>query len=96
MQTPSLARTGAIAKETVEVKIFTTNQNQIRGYVNVTGAYRCRLSDLLNNDRPFISLTNVKIYDAKGGLLQRCEFLCVNKNSIDYVLEEDAEQYGLN
>lgn len=87
----------ASSRQLVDVKIFTMNRQQIRGQLSISGSYRSRLSDLLNGERIFISVTKARIYDAKGELVTQSPFLCLNKESIDFVIEENPlEHHYLN
>jgi hypothetical protein len=90
--------TAATSKEKIDVKIYTTKNFEIRGQISVMKAYRGRLSDMLNDDRGFIALTNVTLYDAQGVVRQKCPFLCINKQAIEYVVEQEAldEYFQLN
>ena len=70
--------------DTTKVKVHAklTDGREIHGSLSIPqGGYRSRVTDLLNNDKQFISLKNVSIY--QGPSLNREEvFVALNKNEI--------------
>lgn len=67
--------------EQISVRL-TLDGIQIVGKVTIKGgSYHARLSDLINSERQFIPLTDVEVY-RQNKLIERTQFLCVNKQSI--------------
>lgn len=54
---------------------------------------RSKISDLLNNSRNFIDLTDVEVYGNDEQLLAKMPFLCINKPAIALVLEDESSQH---
>ena len=75
----------AIGKENVKVQIDTLSHTRIVGEVVVHGGYRGRLSDMLNDNRPFIAVNNADI-TTQDGKAQHAGFLCINKQAITAVI----------
>ncbi len=78
----------------VKVNLLTTNNLQISGILTITtpqGSYRSNISDLLNNSRNFISLTDVEVHDQRQQLLAKMPLLCVNKPTISLLFEEESK-----
>jgi hypothetical protein len=55
-------------------------------------SYRSNISDILNNSRTFIELTDVEVYDNDQHLLAKMPFLCINKPAIALLFEEELAQ----
>src|SRR4028118_2014532 len=75
------------------VKVLTTNNLEISGELTITmspDSYRSKISDLLNNSRNFIDLTDVEVYGNDEQLLAKMPFLCINKPAIALVLEDES------
>ena len=73
----------------MRVQILTLNNVEIVGDMAVSAlpnSYRSRLSDLLNNSRNFIVLTNVEIHQ-QGQPLTQMSSLCINKPAIAFLCE---------
>ncbi len=76
----------------VQVKVVTTNNLQISGMLTISAllnSYRSTISDLLNNSRTFIELTDVEVY-AQGQQLTAMTSLCINKPAIALLFEEES------
>jgi hypothetical protein len=74
----------------VRVKILTKNNLEILGELRTSlfeGNYSLRISDLLNNSRTFIELTDVDVY-SQGHLLTHMASLCINKPAIAFLGEQ--------
>jgi hypothetical protein len=74
----------------VRVKVLTNNHLEILGEIRTSlfdGGYYCRISDVLNNSRTFIELSDVDVY-SQGQLLTHMESLCINKPAIAFLGEE--------
>ncbi|MBE9125062.1 hypothetical protein IQ257_22920 [Coleofasciculus sp. LEGE 07092] len=70
---------------------MTTNNLQISGDLTISftsQGYRSRLSDLLNNSRSFISLSDVEVHQ-EGQESTEMSFLCINKPAIAFLFEEE-------
>jgi hypothetical protein len=77
----------------VRVKVLTTNNLQVSGVLTIPmpqDSYRSKLSDLLNNSRSFIAMTEVEIYGKDEQLLAKMPFLCINKPAIAFVFEDES------
>jgi hypothetical protein len=75
-----------------KVKVVTTNNLQISGTLTMSvlpDSYRSTISDLLNNSRTFIELTDVEVY-AQGQPLTTMTCLCINKPAIALLFEEES------
>jgi len=75
----------------MRVKILTLNNVQIFGDMAVSAlpnSYRSRLSDMLNNSRNFIVLTDVEIHQP-GQSLTQMSSLCINKPAIAFLCEAE-------
>ncbi len=73
----------------VRVKVLTNNDLEILGEMRTSlfdDGYSCQISDLLNNSRTFIELTDVEVY-SQGQLLTHMESLCINKPAIAFLGE---------
>lgn len=73
----------------VRVKILTSNDLEILGEIRTSlfeGNYYFQISDVLNNSRTFIELTDVEVY-SQGQLLTQMESLCINKPAIAFLGE---------
>lgn len=73
----------------IQVKIITTNFNQVLGIITVPiNGYRSRLSDLLNNGQDFIAVTDVEIFQ-DNQIIEKTPFMCINKQAIMFLSEAD-------
>jgi hypothetical protein len=75
-----------------KVNVLTTNNLQVSGELKITmprDSYRSNISDVLNNSRTFIELTDVEVYGNERQLLAKMPFLCINKQAIAYLFEEE-------
>lgn len=73
----------------VRVKVLTNNDLEILGDIRTSlfdGGYSCQITDVLNNSRTFIELTDVEVY-SQGQLLTQMESLCINKPAIAFLGE---------
>ncbi|MBD2014655.1 hypothetical protein H6F96_11825 [Microcoleus sp. FACHB-53] len=73
----------------VRVKVLTNNDLEILGEMRTSlfdDGYSCQISDLLNNSRTFIELTDVEVY-SQGQLLTHMASLCINKPAIAFLGE---------
>lgn len=76
----------------MRVQILTLNNVQIFGDMAVSAlpnSYRSRLSDMLNNSRNFIVLTDVEIHQP-GQQLTQMSSLCINKPAIAFLCEAEV------
>jgi hypothetical protein len=77
------------------VKVLTTNNLEISGELTITmspDSYRSKISDLLNNSRNFIDLTDVEVRGNDQQLIAKMPFLCINKPAIALLFEEEFAQ----
>ncbi|WP_156120680.1 hypothetical protein [Neosynechococcus sphagnicola] len=86
-------RRGYYEKQVIEhrrrVQIHTTDHNTVIQGIIFCGEgseFDGRLSDLLNDPRAFIPVTDVSIFFA-GKLMTRNAFMCINKQAIAFVIE---------
>ena len=80
------------------VEILTVNDLQIFGNITInqcSDSYYAEISDLLNNSRNFIELTEVEIRGSDDQLLVTMPFLCVNKPVIAFLFEAASYQNSL-
>lgn len=73
----------------VRVKVLTKNELEILGEIRTSlfkGGYSSQISDVLNNSRTFIELTDVEVY-SQGQLLTHMTSLCINKPAIAFLGE---------
>ena len=73
----------------VRVKVLTNNDLEILGEMRTSlfdDGYSCQISDVLNNSRTFIELTDVDVY-SQGKLLTHMASLCINKPAIAFLGE---------
>lgn len=76
----------------LRIKILTFNNLEVIGTVFMAQeGYKARLSDLINNEVKFLSLTEVEICQ-ENKLTMRTPFLCINKQSIIFVAEDESLQ----
>jgi|GEM_PF-2887611 len=82
----------------IRVEILTVNDLQILGNITInfpSDNYQSKISDLLNNSRNFIELTDVEIRGSNHKLLVNMPFLCVNKPVIAFLSEAKSNQTQL-
>lgn len=82
----------------LRVKLLTTYNLQISGelIISMPLSSPCsRISEVLNNSRTFIELTNVEVYGNDQELLAKMPFLCINKPAIAFLFEEQSDQTNL-
>lgn len=73
----------------VRVKVLTKNDLEILGEIRTSlfeSGYSSPISDVLNNSRTFIELSDVEVY-SQGQLLTHMESLCINKPAIAFLGE---------
>lgn len=83
----------------IRVKVLTTNNLHISGNLVtkiLPDSYRCRLSDVLNNSRNFVELTDVEVYGSDQTLMAKMPFLCINKPVIALLFEAESSQGSLS
>jgi hypothetical protein len=83
----------------VRVKVLTTNNLQVSGVLTISmplDSYRSKLSDLLNNSRNFLALTDVEVHGKDEQLLAKMPFLCINKLAMAFVFEDESTQISDN
>ena len=83
----------------LRVKLLTVNHLQIRGILTLSTSLNYyhssfNISDLLNNSRNFITLTDVEVYSENQHLLATMPSLCINKPAIACLSSEESEQNG--
>jgi hypothetical protein len=81
------------------VKVLTTNNLHVSGELTIPtppDSYRSKISDLLNNSRSFIELTDVEVYGKDQRLLAKLPFLCINKPAIALLFEDKLSQSSVD
>lgn len=87
-ETPGKVFTYVVAKEPIPATIQTLT-HRIHGEVHIRRGER--LLDTLNNEPPFLAITNAVVYDAAGRAVYQAHFLTVHKQHIVWLLP-DAER----
>jgi len=72
--------------ERMEVHIF-TRQFKLIGFINIYSGVR--LTDYMNESKPFVSITNVKGYDFNGEALFAAGFLNLRRDEIVIIIPSD-------
>ena len=80
------------------VKLKVGNLEVFGSIAVLSNGYRSRLSDLINNNHQFLSLTDVEIYE-DNKVIDKTPFMCINKQAIIFLSESDldynnSEQFG--
>lgn len=76
-----------VHREKIKVKIFTSTHYRIEGEVVIQEGYRGRLSDVLNDGRIFLPVSDAKVYsEASDKLVSESRFLSVNKSAISVIV----------
>ena len=75
--------TTVISKEAINVIIQTTT-HRIKGNIYIRPGER--LKDGINQDEPFLAVTDAEISDASGTVLHRSDFLAVSQEHIVWLL----------
>jgi hypothetical protein len=76
------------------VKVYTSSL-EIEGEITInTTSYKGRTLDILNDGREFIAITDAKVYNIEGKLLNNTNFIAINKNAITILME--LEEYKQN
>ncbi|MGF1576631.1 MAG: hypothetical protein ACFCU9_11975 [Cyanophyceae cyanobacterium] len=78
----------SISEENRRIRVHTVEGTDIRGFIYLEGTtFERRVSTVMNDNRVFISLTEAELF-SKGRRVSRTDFICVNKSSIAYVMED--------
>lgn len=83
----------------IQVKVLTTNNLHISGHLTLTTLqdnYLFQLSEVLNNSRSFIELTDVEVQDKNQDLLVKMPLLCLNKPVIALLFQAESSQGSLS
>ena len=80
--------TQVVSKIQVEVIVQTTHHT-IRGKIHIRP--ESRLKDELNFQEPFFALTDVEISDLQGEIIQKSDFLAVQRTQVIWVLPLTGE-----
>lgn len=76
------------------VKVYTSNL-EVEGEITVNmTSYKGRTLDVLNDGREFIAITDARVYNIEGKLLNNTNFIAINKNAITILME--LEEYKQN
>jgi hypothetical protein len=76
-------------REKIKVRIFTATHHRIDGEVVILEGYRGRLSDVLNDGRIFLPISNAEVYDEKGDLVSQSPFVSINKSAASLIIPLD-------
>ncbi len=78
----------SVSEEQRRIRVHTVEGTDIRGFLYLEGtSFERRVSTVMNDSRTFIALTDIEIF-IKGRRVSRADFICVNKSSIAYVMED--------
>ncbi len=78
----------SVSEEHRRIRVHTVEGTDIRGFLYLEGtSFERRVSTVMNDSRTFIALTDIEIF-IKGRRVSRADFICVNKSSIAYVMED--------
>ena len=69
---------------TKQVKVVTQNNLEFSATLTLNDGYNDRITDILNDDRSFIPLTDVKVYK-NNQFIYQISFMCLNKYSIFFI-----------
>ena len=75
-----------ISKESIPVMIQTLT-HRIQGRIHIQPGER--LKDGINQNEPFIAVTDAVIYELTGKEIYRSEFIIVNRSQVVWLLPED-------
>jgi hypothetical protein len=78
--------TNVVAKKPVNVQIQTST-HVINGTVHIRPDNR--LKDEINQTEAFLAVTGASIYDLNKNLLQKCNFIAVNRSQIIWLVPDD-------
>ncbi len=77
-------------REKVKVHIYTSTHHRIEGNIVIHEGYRGRLSDVLNDGRVFLAVSEAKLYDTTSGVMvSQSRFLSVNKSAASVIVPVD-------
>ena len=81
--------TNVVNKISIPVTIKTST-SLIKGTFHIRPDFR--IKDALNDpeDGIFIAITNAVVYDSLGAKLHSRDFLALNKNTIEWLIEDDS------
>jgi len=75
--------------------VVQTKNNIIRGTLHLRDNERVK--DALNTSEEFVALTNAQVFDPKGEtVLYETSFLALNRQSIAWVFEDEADYQEFN
>ncbi len=88
--------------EQTRVKLKVGNLEVFGTIAVISNGYRSRLSDLINNNHQFISLTDVEVYE-DNKIIDKTPFMCINKQAIIFFCESNpsddnnqiSDQFGM-
>lgn len=76
-------------REKIRVRIYTNTGHRIEGEVVILEGYRGRISDVLNDGRLFLPISNAEVYDEKGDLISQSHFVSINKSAASLIIPLD-------
>jgi Family of unknown function (DUF6812) len=79
--------TNVIRKEPIEVVIQTTTNTIIHGLLHVQ--LDQRLKDELDNEEPFVAITNATIFDTQKQPLYEASFLAISRSQIVWLFPKN-------
>ena len=74
---------------TKQVKVVTQNNLEFSATLTVNDGYHDRITDILNDERSFLPLTDVKVYK-NNQLIEKIPFMCLNKKLIFFIAEKSG------
>jgi hypothetical protein len=82
--------TNAVPGKQQKVRLYTNDKWLIQGELFIrTGSYRGRLSDAVNDPHSFLAISAATVYGADGEIVEDGCFVCVNKSTINLIIEDD-------
>ena len=77
-------------REKVKVLIYTSTHHRIEGEIVIHEGYRGRLSDVLNDGRVFLAVSDAKLFDTANGVqISHSRFLSLNKSAASVIVPVD-------
>jgi hypothetical protein len=70
--------------------VIQTLTHRIEGVVHVRPDER--IKDELDREKPFMAITNARVYDLRGELIYDCKFMTVNRSQVVWVIPHDEHE----
>lgn len=76
-------------RDKVRVRIHTSVGYRVEGDIVILEGYRGRLSDVLNDGRTFLPVSNAEVFDEKGDPLSHHAFVSLHKSAASLIIPID-------